>query len=300
MNAPCWPPNSPNAPRCVSSPGPVSAHRSTSTVATKVAGPTRTMGSPTMTSTSPPGMCTVTRSPTRPQSWLRRRGGHRAGAARVGDADTALPHPHGEGIGLAGRRGDEVDVDPGDERRLVQRAGGRQVDVLGVVDQQDEVRVADVDGGLLLRRQGQAVAADDRVVDGGVDVGCGAGAGRSPCRRWPRSWPVPGRAVPATVRRPPSVAMRRSSSRRRGAAPRPGPGSGCRCRSSRPRSRRRCGAPSPDRLRRPRRDDRAAGRRRRAPVPIAQLRRQRRPVATGGRSVVRAARGSRCRGRGAW
>src|SRR5690606_6144369 len=73
------------------------------------------------------------------------RGRAGAGAAGLGDAGAALPHPQVDGVGTAGDGADQLDVDAVRVRRLDGRSDHGEVDggqVLRIVEPRDEVRVA--------------------------------------------------------------------------------------------------------------------------------------------------------------
>ena len=149
----------------------------------------------------------------------------RAGAGAAGAASAPAPRSHVRSFRCRRRRPGDIDVDPFGEGRIVldPRAELVQRRPRGVGDEEDEVRIADVErqrllelvpghrqrGGVHRIGEGDLVPAEARLADGDFDL--------------------------AALGLRPSTARRRSrSSRRRSAGPR----SAWHCRSFRPRRRR--------------------------------------------------------------
>jgi hypothetical protein len=84
----------------------------------------------------------VTRSPTSPHSWAAWAAAVAPLPHGLGGAGAPLPHPQVEGVDLPGGGRHEADVDAGGELRSA-TGRHRQVDGVGVVDQDDEVGVAE-------------------------------------------------------------------------------------------------------------------------------------------------------------
>ena len=127
----------------------------------------RTVSEPPSTST-----CTLLTDETAP---VRDRGRcTRAGAARLRLADSAFPDPHRGRVGAGDR--DELDVGATREARVVldPRAVGDHGRRRGIVDEEDEVRVADTGGVAVIRR-----AVDTASRSNGDAASTGSAPGRT-------------------------------------------------------------------------------------------------------------------------
>ena len=186
-------------------------------------------------SSSPPSSTTVARAAVRPRRCRRDERGAGAAAAGARDADAALPDAQADPLAARRTVGDADIGALGKQLGSCSSTGAerREIDRLGVGDEERRVRVADI-GADRVRRAARREIGTCSVSDGRAPAGCRA----SRVRAAPMSTAT--RHRPAARRRaarPPSRQPTRSPARspRRAATRR----SACRCRRPRPRCRRR-------------------------------------------------------------